>query len=166
MKAQYPSLYIPADKLDGSGGTDDASDLPDDVKPLSEASSVMEVSRLVTHLTRAVAAARERVSTLVQELHPLKEKMVLLNDECDEKKKVRAIFVNSPVNRTSEFHIFPLSHITVSAIHFVRQAYNALQTTLNAECALTQSEINETENAVRELEQNWNHLQVNCCVRV
>lgn len=40
------------------------------------------------------------------------------------------------------------------------QAYNTLQTTLNAECALTQSEINETENAVRELEQNWNHLQV------
>lgn len=40
------------------------------------------------------------------------------------------------------------------------QAYNALQTTLNAEQALTQSEINETENAVRDLERTWNHLQV------
>lgn len=96
LKAQYPSLYIPADKLDGGGGGSEISGLPDDVKPLNEASSVMEISRLVTHLTRAVGAARERVSALMQELHPLKEKMVLLNDECDEKKKVCVIYVLSP----------------------------------------------------------------------
>lgn len=87
LKTQYPTLYIPA-KQDGGGSDGTSSDMPDDVKPLSEASSVMEISRLVTHLTRAVASARERVSALMQELHPLKEKMVLLNDECDEKKKV------------------------------------------------------------------------------
>lgn len=94
LKAQYPSLYIPGDKLEGGGGGSEISGLPDDVKPLNEASSVMEISRLVTHLTRAVAAARERVSALMQELHPLKEKMVLLNDDCDDKKKVLAFAVH------------------------------------------------------------------------
>lgn len=85
LKNQYPSLYIP-----GNDQTDkmDENDLPDDVKPLSDASSVMEISRLVTHLTRAVAAARERVSALMQNLQPIKERMMVLNDECDEKRKV------------------------------------------------------------------------------
>lgn len=104
MKAQYPTLYIPVDKLDGGGnGGGDTNGLPDDVKPLNEASSVMEISRLVAHLTRAVAAARERVSALMQELHPLKEKMVLLTDECDEKKKVYAQRFSSLSTPMSKF---------------------------------------------------------------
>lgn len=40
------------------------------------------------------------------------------------------------------------------------KAYNALQTTLNAEMALTQSEVAETETAVKNLERNWAHIQV------
>lgn len=43
---------------------------------------------------------------------------------------------------------------------FFCQAYNALQTQLNTECALTQSEVTETENKIKELERTWNHLQV------
>lgn len=89
LKIQYPTLYIPAPADRGDGGNE-PNGLTDDAKALNEATSVMEVSRLVTHLTRAVAAARERVSALMQEMHPLKEKMVLLNDGCDEKKKVLA----------------------------------------------------------------------------
>lgn len=116
LKAQYPTLYIPADKLDGGGGGNETNGLPDDVKPLSEASSVMEVSRLVTHLTRAVASARERVSALMQELHPLKEKMVLLNDECDEKKKVCELF--SLHLGMNEFYMY--FSVAVVLVHIVR----------------------------------------------
>lgn len=86
LRGQYPSLYIPGSEQADRPGD---GDLPDDVKPLSDASSVMEISRLVTHLTRAVAAARERVAALMQDLQPIKERMIVLNDECDEKRKVR-----------------------------------------------------------------------------
>lgn len=85
LKTQYPTLYIPANEQTEQF---DENSLPDDVKPLSESSSVMEVSRLVTHLTRAVAAARERVANLMQELQPIKERMVVMQDECDDKRKV------------------------------------------------------------------------------
>lgn len=40
------------------------------------------------------------------------------------------------------------------------QAYNALQTQLNTEYAMMQSEISETENSIKEMERNWNYLQV------
>lgn len=42
----------------------------------------------------------------------------------------------------------------------MHQTYNALQTQLNTEYAMMQSEINETENSIKELERTWNDLQV------
>lgn len=71
----------------------DENSLPDAIKPLNDtsATSMMDISRLVTHLTRAVAEARERVAALLQELHPLKEKIAMLQDDYDEKKKVSTI---------------------------------------------------------------------------
>lgn len=48
----------------------------------------MDISRLVSHLTKVVATERESVSTLLHELQPLKERIIVLKDECDEKKKV------------------------------------------------------------------------------
>lgn len=89
LKSQYPSLYIPTAQSDSNGG---ANSLPDDVKPLNESATMMDISRLVTHLTTAVAAARERVTALLQQLQPMKEKMMMLKDECDEKKKVNLCF--------------------------------------------------------------------------
>lgn len=89
LKAQHPSLYIPATQSDGLDD-DDNSGLPDDIKPLNDMKTAtpMDISRLVTHLTKAVVAAREEVSTLLQELQPLKEEMIMLKDDCDEKRKV------------------------------------------------------------------------------
>lgn len=89
LKAHHPSLYIPAMQSDGLD--DDNSSLPDDIKPLNDMNTAtqMDISRLVTHLTKAVVTAREEVSTLLQELKPLKEEMIMLKDDCDEKKKVK-----------------------------------------------------------------------------
>lgn len=92
LKSQYPSLYIPNTQSDSSGGE---NNLLDDVKPLNESATMMDISRLVTHLTTAVAAARERVTALLQQLQPLKEKMIMLKDECDEKKKVKEFLIIS-----------------------------------------------------------------------
>lgn len=92
LKSQYPSLYIPNTQSDSNGGGENS--LPDDVKPLNESATMMDISRLVTHLTTAVAAARERVAALLQQLQPLKEKMIMFKDECDEKKKVYKEFLN------------------------------------------------------------------------
>lgn len=86
LKTQCPTLYIPP--AGQSDNNIDENNLPDDIKPLNDTTSIMDISRLVTHLTRAVVTARERVGSLLQELHPLKEKMIMLNDDCDEKKKV------------------------------------------------------------------------------
>lgn len=88
LKAQHPSLYIPTAQSDGLA--DDNNTVSDDIKPFSEvtAATPMDISRLVSHLTNAVATAREEVSTLLQDLQPLKEKVITLKDECDEKKKV------------------------------------------------------------------------------
>lgn len=124
LKSQCPSLYIPAN---GSEQTSDDS-LLDEITPRNDsgATSMMDMSRMVAQLTQAVVSARERVSVLLQKLHPLREKMVMLKDDYEEKKK----------------------------------SYNVLQTTLNSEIALTQSEINESENSVKNLEKTWNHLQV------
>lgn len=88
LKAQHPSLYIPASQSDGLD--DDNNAFSDDIKPFSEmnAATPMDISRLVSHLSKAVATAREEVSTLLQDLQPLKENVITLNDDCDEKKKV------------------------------------------------------------------------------
>lgn len=91
LKAQHPSLYIPTSQSDGLD--DDNNTLSDDIKPFSEmtAATPMDISRLVSHLSNAVATAREEVSTLLQDLQPLKEKVITLKDECGEKKKVDRI---------------------------------------------------------------------------
>lgn len=83
LKAQYPALYIPA------GQSDDGQNvgLPDDIKPINDANAA-DISRLVTHLTKAVVTAREEVATQLHYLQPLKEKIVAMKDDCDEKKKV------------------------------------------------------------------------------
>lgn len=88
LKAQHPSLYIPAAQSDGLD--DDNNTVSDDIKPFSEmtAATPMDISRLVSHLSNAVATARGEVSTLLHELQPLKEKVITLKDDCDEKKKV------------------------------------------------------------------------------
>lgn len=90
LKAQHPSIYIPASQADGFDGGDN-SILPDDIKPLSDMANAtpMDISRLVTHLSKVVANTREEVSKLLQELQPLKEKIIMLKDDCDEKKKVQ-----------------------------------------------------------------------------
>ncbi|XP_031617272.1 intraflagellar transport protein 81 homolog isoform X2 [Contarinia nasturtii] len=127
LKDQHPSLYIPT--TNQTNGSDDAdnSGLPDDIKPLSDIANAtpMDISRLVTHLSKVVSSTRDEVSTLLHELQPLKERIMLLKDDCDEKKKT----------------------------------YNALQTQLNTEYALIQSEITETENSIKDLERTWKHLQ-------
>lgn len=89
LKAQHPSLYIPTSQSDGLD--DDNNTLSDDIKPFSEmtAATPMDISRLVSHLANAVATAREEVSTLLHDLQPLKEKVITMKDECDEKKKVK-----------------------------------------------------------------------------
>lgn len=89
LKSQHPSLYIPATQSDGLD--DDNSGLPENIKPFTDMDTAtpMDISRLVTHLTKAVVTAREEVSTLLQELQPLKEEMIMLKDDCDEKKKVK-----------------------------------------------------------------------------
>lgn len=92
LKAQHPSLYIPAgqsDALDVDNGG-----LPDDIKPLSDMANAtpMDISRLVTHLSKIVQTMREEVSVLLQNLQPLKEKIIMLKDDCDEKKKVNFSF--------------------------------------------------------------------------
>lgn len=51
----------------------------------------MDISRLVSHLSKVVATAREEVSALLHELQPLKEKIIVLKDDCDEKKKVSSM---------------------------------------------------------------------------
>lgn len=88
LKSQCPTIELP----EAANQTDhfDENSLPDAIKPLNDTStsSMMDISRLVTHLTRAVVAARERVTALLQELHPLKEKIAMLQDDCEEKKKV------------------------------------------------------------------------------
>lgn len=92
LKAQLPSLYTPSNQPDGSEYGDN-SELPDEIKPLNDMANAtpMDISRLVTHLSKVVATAREEVSTLLHELQPLKETMIVLKDDCDEKKKVRKI---------------------------------------------------------------------------
>ena len=35
-----------------------------------------------------------------------------------------------------------------------------MQTQLNTEYAMIQSEVSETENSIKDLERSWNHLQV------
>lgn len=88
LKAQHPTLYIPAD---GSLATEDnGTDLPDEIKPLNDMTNAtpMDISRLVTHSTKVVQTMREEVSTLLHELQPLKERIIMLKDDCDEKKKV------------------------------------------------------------------------------
>lgn len=92
LKAQHPSLYIPTD---GSDETDNNGLLPDDIKPLSDMTNAtpMDISRLVTHLSKIVASTREEVSTMLQQLQPLKEKIIVLKDDCDEKKKVKTSFL-------------------------------------------------------------------------
>lgn len=91
LKAQHPTLYIPADGLAATEdiGTDG---LPDEVKPLNDMTNAtpMDISRLVTHSSKVVQTMREEVSTLLHELQPLKEKIIMLKDDCDEKKKVRS----------------------------------------------------------------------------
>lgn len=89
LKAQHPSLYIPANQSDGLDG--DNGGLPDDIKPLTDMANAtpMDISRLVTHLTKVVQTTREEVSVLLHELQPLKEKIIMLKDDCDEKKKVK-----------------------------------------------------------------------------
>lgn len=68
LKAQHPSLYIPNSQSDELGS--DNSGLPDDVKPLSDMANAtpMDISRLVTHLSKVVAASREEVSAILHEL--------------------------------------------------------------------------------------------------
>lgn len=91
LKSQCPTLDLP----EAANHSDhfDENSLPDAIKPLNDTStsSMMDISRLVTHLTRAVVAARERVAVHLQELHPLKEKMAMLQDDYEEKKKVSAL---------------------------------------------------------------------------
>lgn len=89
LKAQHPTLYIPADG--SSLGEDNGTDgLPDEIKPLNDMTNAtpMDISRLVTHSTKVVQTMREEVSTLLHDLQPLKEKIIMLKDDCDEKKKV------------------------------------------------------------------------------
>lgn len=87
LKSQCPTIELPeaANQLDF-----DENSFPDAIKPLNDTStsSMMDIPRLVTHLTQAVVAARERVAALLQELHPLKERVAMLQDDCEEKKKV------------------------------------------------------------------------------
>lgn len=92
LKSQYPSLYIPNNQSDNNVDDENNGEL-DEIKPLNESATMMDISRLVTHLTTAVTAARERVAVLLQQLQPLKEKMIMLKDECDEKMKVKAFLI-------------------------------------------------------------------------
>lgn len=177
LKAQHPSLYIPAgqsDALDVDNGG-----LPDDIKPLSDMANAtpMDISRLVTHLSKIVQTMREEVSVLLQNLQPLKEKIIMLKDDCDEKKKVNCsfsfvliwsnLFVTKIILHSWTFWIYFLQQ--KKSMVFImdkwlsswrNQTYNALQTQLNTEYAMMQSEISETENSIKELERTWNHLQV------
>lgn len=117
LKAQHPSLYLPTD------GSDDVDNdgLPDDIKPLSDMTNAtpMDISRLVTHLSRVVAATREEVSGLLHELQPLKEKTIMLKDECDEKKKVH-IFSFFRVSAVIFFSFALLKlHFIIEQLHFI-----------------------------------------------
>lgn len=88
LKSQCPSIEL----LEAANQSDhfDENIFPVVIKPLNDpsTSSMMDISRLVTHLTRAVVTTRERVAVLLQELHPLKEKMNILQDDYEEKKQV------------------------------------------------------------------------------
>lgn len=178
LKAQHPSLYIPSNQPDGSECGDN-SESPYDIKPLNDLANAtpMDISRLVTHLSKVVAKAREEVSTLLHELQPLKETIIVLKDDCDEKKKVRKMsYAVVHCFYFILFFLFP-STLLIYKISPEKQSlennqtkklpaigksqtYNALQTQLNTEYALIQSELSETENSIRDLEATWKHLQV------
>lgn len=95
LKAQHPTLYIPADQSDGLDS--DNSGLPDDIKPLNDMANAtpMDISRLVTHSSKVVQTTRGEVSVLLHDLQPLKEKIIMLKDDCDEKKKVSSFYSRS-----------------------------------------------------------------------
>lgn len=127
LKAQHPSIYIPASQADGFDG--DNSGLPDDIKPLSDMTNAtaMDISRLVTHLSKVVANTREEVSTLLHELQPLKEKLIMLKEDCDEKKKVRTLFWLGMPKRSDfsfdEFFAFFLVYLVnfINSLFFMKQ---------------------------------------------
>lgn len=62
-----------------------------------ESRGITELSRLVDGLTRAVLAAREKLSPMSQQLRPLRERLAELKDECDSKKQVS----KKPIKTTS-----------------------------------------------------------------
>lgn len=82
LRAQDPSLTV---------NDEDPSSLePMFSRPDSpvESRGITELSRLVDGLTRAVLAAREKLTPMSQQLRPLRERLAELKDECDSKKQV------------------------------------------------------------------------------
>lgn len=85
LKAQDPSLSTINDDDPSSLEPTTFPSRPD--SPI-ESRGMAELSRLVDGLTRAVVAAREKISPMSQQLRPLRERIAELKDECDSKKQV------------------------------------------------------------------------------
>lgn len=105
LKAQDPSLSTISDDDPSSLEPTTFPSRPD--SPI-ESRGMAELSRLVDGLTRAVVAAREKISPMSQQLRPLRERIAELKDECDSKKQVMYL----PFMRSDQFlyffHHYPL----------------------------------------------------------
>lgn len=94
LKSQDPTLSasIPEATSDDGGGSlsfDASISRPE--SPI-ETRGMAELSRLVEGLSRAVSAARDRVTPMSQQLRPLRERVTDFKDERDSKKQVNYYF--------------------------------------------------------------------------